>query len=137
MKKLFLISLFLVFLFPCVKAAFSCPIPKMNLTSDSKEIILRGTYKNDRGRSIPSVSRIEALLSYQREVTIVSLDRIDEVRIIISKDNDWVFNETISIQFGQSVKYKLPNSGEGYYTLRIITPQGTDLYGDFYITNNN
>lgn len=98
-----------------------------------KDVLLNGAYKNTRGRGAICELPVEALLISQSQVTVTFRDRIEQVTITIKQGDDVILDEVTSVSAGETIVFNLPLSMEACCSLRITTPQGTDLSGTFFL----
>lgn len=135
MKKHFLILLFLVTYYPMANTATYGFISQINSSSQSREILLKGIYNNEKARGQICDIPIKVHLLSERLITFAFVDMIEQINVIISENNNVILNEIFSISAGETITLDLPLLTQKHYSLRLTTPQGTDCSGFFSIEN--
>lgn len=105
-------------------------VPTTLSINEREDINLNGKNKDDRGKSL--VIPFQAWLVDNEEVEILSYHAYTDVTVSICTVSGQVLDsQTLSFASMQSITFNIGNYTEGYYLVKISTPNGTEFSGTF------
>lgn len=122
------VFIFILSLLAFVSINATCPT--VLAIEEKEDIELEGENKDDRGKSL--VIPFQAWLVDNEEVEILSYHAYTDVTVSICTVSGQVLDsQTLSFASMQSITFNIGNYTEGYYLVKISTPNGTEFSGTF------